>query len=140
LSALEGNDASFLSSVRRHQRPLAISGALLSVCGIAYLAWAIVRYDPKADPRLDTGFDRPIAQLGFVFQRGLWMVENAEPHTPTEDRLLRGLSHNMQFSAGMMVLLLRIFTGTLAMLGGFIIMTVVVERARLLKLIKRLQE
>ena len=140
MSALEGNEASFLSQVRSHQRPLAIAGALLAVCGIAYLAWAILRYDPEADPRLDTGFDRPIAKLGFLFQRGLWLVENAEPKTPTEERLLHGLSHNMQFSAGMMVLLLRIFTGTLTMLAGFIMMTVVVERARLLKLIKRLEE
>jgi hypothetical protein len=140
VSALEGNDAGFLSRVRSHQRPLAIAGALLSLCGIAYLAWAILRYDPEADPRLDTGFDRPIAKLGFLFQRGLWLVENAQPQTPTEERLLHGLSRNMQFSAGIMVLLLRIFTGTLTTLAGFIVMTVVVERARLLKLIKRLQE
>jgi len=140
VSVLEGQDASFLSRVKNHQRPLAVAGALISLCGIAYLAWAILRYDPSADPRQDTGFDRPIAQLGFLFQRGLWMVENAEPQTPTEQRLLHGLSRNMQFSAGMMVLLVRIFTGTLTMLAGFIMMTVVVERARLLKLIKRLQE
>jgi len=140
VSALGDIEASFLSRVRRHQRPLAIGGGLLAVAGIAYLAWAILRYDPNADPRLDTGFDRPIAKLGFLFERGLWLVENAEPQTPTEKRLLYGLTRNMQFSAGIMVLLLRIFTGTLTMLAGLIMMTVVVERARLLKLIKRLQE
>ena len=32
------------------------------------------------------------------------------------------------------------FVGTMVMLGGFIMMTVVVERARLLRLIKRLEE
>jgi len=140
VSALEGTDAGYLSRVRRHQRPLAIGGAILALCGIAYLAWAIVRYDPDADPRKDAAWDRPIAEVGFLFQRGLWMVENADPKTPTEERLLRGLSRNMKFSSGIMVLLLRIFVGTLTMLGGFIVMTVVVERARLLKLIKRLEQ
>ena len=53
---------------------------------------------------------------------------------------MHGLSRNMQFSAGIMVLLVRIFTGRLTMLGGFIMMTLAVERARLLRLIKRLQE
>jgi hypothetical protein len=62
------------------------------------------------------------------------------PATPTEQRLMHGLSRNMQFSAGIMVLLVRIFTGRLTMLGGFIMMTLAVERARLLRLIKRLQE
>ena len=38
----------------------------------------------------------------------------------------------MKFSAGIMVTMMRIFLGTLAMLGGFIMMTVAVERGRLL--------
>ena len=40
-----------------------------------------------------------------------------------------------------MVTMMRIFLGTLAMLGGFIMMTVAVERGRLLlRLIAKLQE
>ena len=39
-----------------------------------------------------------------------------------------------------MVTMMRIFLGTLAMLGGFIMMTVAVERGRLLRLIAKLEE
>jgi hypothetical protein len=39
-----------------------------------------------------------------------------------------------------MVLQVRLFVGTLVLLGGLIMMTVAVERGRLLRLIKRLQE
>jgi hypothetical protein len=68
------------------------------------------------------------------------MVESAVPQTPTEERLLRGLARNLNFSAGVMVLLLRIFFGTLAVVTGLAIMTVVVERARLLAMIQTLRE
>jgi hypothetical protein len=140
MGALEARDASYLSGVRRRQQPLAIGGALLAIVGGAYLSWAILRFDPHADPRVNPGFDRPIAELAFIFERGQLIVENAVPRSPTEARLMRGLSRNMQFSAGIMVLLLRIFVGTLAMLGGLIVLTVVVERGRLLKLIARLEQ
>jgi hypothetical protein len=140
MGALEARDSSFLAAVRRHQRPVAIGGALLSLLGALYLGWAILRFNPRADPRDNPGFDRPIAELAFIFQRGQLMIENAEPATPMEARMLHALSRNMQFSAGIMVLQVRMFVGTLAMLGGFIMMTVAVERARLLRLIKRLEE
>jgi hypothetical protein len=140
MSALEGRDAEYLERTRRNQRPIAIAGAVIAVLGIAYLVWAIHRYSPHADPRQDGGFDRPVAELGSLFERGLFIVENAVPNTPTEERLMHGLSRNMQFSSGIMVLQIRLFLGTITMLGGFIMMTVAVERARLLKLIKRLEE
>ena len=140
MGALEARDSSYVSAVHRRQRPLAIAGALIALIGALYLTWAIARYDQRADPRDHPGFDRPIADLAFVFQRGQLRVENAEPQTPSEARMLRALARNMQFSAGIMVLQVRLFVGTLAMLGGFIMLTVVVERARLLRLIKRLQE
>jgi hypothetical protein len=140
MGALEGDQATFLARVRRHQRLLAIGGALISLFGAAYLAWAILRFDPHGDPRDHPGFDGPIAELAFIFQRGQLILENAEPQTPGEARLMHELGRNMQFSAGIMVLLVRVFVGTLAMLGGMIMMTIVVERARLLRLIERLQE
>jgi hypothetical protein len=140
MGSLEQRDASFLAGVRRRQRPLAVGGALLALAGAGYLAWALLRFDPYADPRDNPGFDRPIAELAFIFQRGQLIVENAVPQTPSEQRMLRALARNMQFSSGIMVLLVRICVGTVAMLGGFIVMTVVVERGRLLKLIKRLEE
>ena len=43
-------------------------------------------------------------------------------------------------SVGVMVLLLRIFFGTIALVMGFAMVTVVVERARLLAMIRQLRE
>jgi hypothetical protein len=100
----------------------------------------VLRFDPRGDPRQDPGFDRPVASLAFIFQRGMVLVENAEPQTPSEAAMLRALGRNMNFSAGVMVTMMRMFLGTLAMLAGFIMMTVAVERARLLRLIAKLEE
>jgi hypothetical protein len=89
---------------------------------------------------VNPGFDGPVANLAFIFERGMILVENAAPQTPSEARMLNALGRNMKFSAGIMVTMMRIFLGTLAMLGGFIMMTVAVERGRLLRLIAKLQE
>ena len=119
---------------------MAIAGALLALVGAAYLVWGVRRFDPYTDPRENPGFDWPIARLAFVFEEGRFVTDNALPKTPSEDRLLRGLSRNMDFSAGVMVFMLRTFLGTLALVSGFAIMTVVVERARLIAIIRRLRE
>ena len=129
-----------LGRLTRSQKPMAIAGALLALAGAAYLVWGIARFDPRADPRENPGFDWPVARLAFLFERGMVVVENAVPQTAAEARLLKGLTLNMNFSAGVMVLLLRIFFGTLALVSGFAIMTVVVERARLIAMIRHLRE
>jgi hypothetical protein len=140
LANLEEPQSRFLSGVRKRQRPIAIAGALLAVAGAGYLAWGVLRFDPRGDPRVNPGFDGPVAELSFIFQRGMVIVENAAPQTPSEARLLHALALNMNFSAGVIVTMMRVFLGTLAMLGGFIMMTVAVERGRLLRLISKLQE
>jgi len=129
-----------LGRVTRSQRPMAIVGGVLALLGAGYLIWSVTRFDPLADPRENPGFDWPVARLAFLFEPGLVVVENSVPETPTEGRLLRGLSRNMNFSAGVMVLLLRVYLGTLALVSGFAIMTVVVERARLIAMIRQLRE
>jgi hypothetical protein len=140
LANLEEPQSRFLTGVRKRQRPIAIAGALLALAGASYLAWGVLRFDPRGDPRVNPGFDGPVASLAFIFQRGMIVVENAVPQTPSEDRMLHAMARNMNFSAGIIVTMMRIFLGTLAMLGGFIMMTVAVERGRLLRLIAKLQE
>lgn len=140
MPALADSQDRLLGRLIRSQRPMGIAGAVLALLGAAYLVWGVTRFDPSADPRENPGFDWPVARLGFLFERGMVMVENSVPETPTEARLLRGLSRNLSFSAGVMVLLLRIFLGTLALVSGFAIMTVVVERGRLIAMIRHLRE
>ena len=140
MAEIHESENRLLGRVTRSQKPMAIVGAVLAFLGAAYLIWGVTRFDPGADPRLHPGFDWPVARLAFLFERGQFIVDNALPQTPAETRLLRGLSSNMIFSAGVMVLLLRVLLGTLALVSGFAIMTVVVERARLIAIIRHLRE
>jgi hypothetical protein len=133
-------DARFVERVRKSQRPFMIAGIVLALAGAAYLTWAIARYNPRLDPRDDPGFDRPIAQIAFLFEAHQARLEQrVDDATPREIGLMRGLLMNMAFSAGMMVLLVRVFIGTILLVSGLSIMTVVVERARLLAVIHRLK-
>jgi hypothetical protein len=136
---LEKHDQ-LLRRIARSQRPMAIAGVLLALLGSAYLVWGIARFDPREDPRVNPGFDWPVARLAFIFDRGQQQLERAEAGSPAEQQLRRVLSRNMHFSSGVMVLLLRILFGTLALVSGLAIVTVVVERARLLAMIRHLRE
>ena len=140
MAALEEHQQRYVARVARSQKKLLVAGALIACTGALYLTWGIVHFNPHVDPRVNPGFDRPVAELAFLFERGQTLMEKSVASTPTEARLMYGLSRNMQFSAGVMVMLLRIFIGTLVMVSGFAIMTVVVERTRLLRLISRLRE
>jgi hypothetical protein len=141
MAALAEKQDVLLGRISRSQRPMAIAGGVLALLGAAYLVWGVMRFDPRGDPRQNPGFDWPVARLAFIFERGHAILDNAEPGgSLTEQRLRRGLERNMQFSAGAMLMLLRVFFGTLALVSGFAIVTVVVERARLIALITRLRE
>ncbi|MEX2205860.1 MAG: hypothetical protein WEF50_06485 [Myxococcota bacterium] len=129
-----------LGRLARSQKPLAIVGTLLALLGATYVTWGVLRFDPRADPRVEPGFDWPVARLAFLFDRGQARLEQAEPGSPVEQSLRRVLSRNMHFSTGVMVMLLRIFLGTLVLVLGFAILTVVVERARLIAMIRHLRE
>lgn len=140
MSDVAEKDARLLESVRRSQKPLLVLGALVALAGAAYLVWAVLRFDPNVDPRRDPGFDRPVAQLAFLFDHYQKRIDAFQIRTPTERHLLYGLSRNMEFSAGIMVLLVRMLLGTLALVFGFSIVTIVVERARLLAILGRRQQ
>jgi len=140
MAPLSDRETKFLTRVRGSQRWFAIGGLVLSLLGAAYTTWGVLRFDPHGDPRKNPGFDGPVAELAFLFERGYQMIDHTDPQTPTEARLLRTLERNMQFSTGVMVLLMRVFLGLFAVVTGLLSMSVVVERARLLRLIKRLEE
>ena len=140
MAPLSDRETKFLTRVRGSQRWFAIGGLVLSLLGAAYTTWGVLRFDPHGDPRKNPGFDGPVAELAFLFERGYQMIDHTDPQTPTEARLLRTLERNMQFSTGVMVLLMRVFLGLFAVVTGLLAMSVVVERARLLRLIKRLEE
>jgi hypothetical protein len=138
VAELDESQGRMFGRLTRSQRPMVIVGAVLALLGAAYLVWGVTRFDPGTDPRLNPGFDWPVARLAFLFERG--HPSSRMRPAPDGERLLRGMSRNMSFSAGVMVMLLRIFLGTLALVLGFATLTVVVERARLIAMIRHLRE
>jgi hypothetical protein len=140
MAELEPREVAFAQRMRRTQRAFALAGVVIALLGAAYTTWGLLRFDPHHDPRENPGFDRPVAQLAFLFQRGYEKIENTVAETPTEARLLHALQRNMEFSTGVMLMLMRVFLGLFALVTGMVTMTVVYERHRLLQLIKRLQE
>ena len=139
LPELPDSEIRLLARLARTQPWVAAAGLALALMGAAYATWGVLRFDPRADPREDPGFDRPVAQLAFLYQGYQSGVERIAPETSTEAVLRSTLLGGMHFGSGVVLMLLRLFLGTLLALVGCVMMTVVVERRRLLKIIGRLQ-
>lgn len=114
-------------------------GLVLAALGVAYLIWGIYLFDGRVDPRDQPSFDRPIARMAFLYDRYQRTLDKIRPETSVEALLLDSMKRGMVFSAGVMVLMLRVYIGTLVLLMGLIALTVVVERRRLLRVIEKLQ-
>ena len=103
--------------------------------GSLYLGFAVLSFDPRAAPT-ESALDGPVARIGRLFQGYQRVMDQIKPETPTEALLLEALDRNMNFSGGVMLLMLRVFLGTLVVVGGLIALTVFVERERLLRVIR----
>ena len=135
---LSPREARLLARVRGGQRWATAVGAVLTVVGAAYVAWAVYLFDYRVDPRTQPSFDGPVARLAFLYDRYQSVLDQVAPETQVERWLVEGMKRGMFFSAGVMVMLLRIYIGTLVCLMGLAALTVVVERRRLLRLIEKL--
>ncbi len=136
---LDPSQERLLAQLAHTQRWTGAVGLALALLGIFYATWGVLRFDPRGDPRLDPGFDRPVAKIAFLYASYQGAVDFIEPETATERILQHTLSGGMKFSAGMTLMLVRLFLGTLVAVAGFVMMTVVVERRRLLAIIARLR-
>jgi hypothetical protein len=136
---VSGADARLLAGIRRRQRGSIMAGVALVLLGGAYALWGISRFDPAVDPREDPGFDRPVAQLAFLFDGKDRALGTIQPQTSNEAFLVAELQHQLRLSSSLTILLLRLFLGTFVLTAGLILLTVVVERRRLVGVILRLQ-
>jgi hypothetical protein len=136
---IDATDERLLARVGRRQRAAILTGLALVALGGLYALWGIGRFDPRTDPRAEPGFDRPIAELAFLFDRKDRALGNIEPGTSMERFLVRELRYQIQLTTSLIILLLRLFVGTLVLTAGLILLTVVVERRRLLGVIRRLR-
>lgn len=140
MAALDAHELQFLDRLSAHQKIATVGGLVLTALGAAYVVWAVAVFDYRIDPRTQVSFDAPVANLAFLYDRYQRTIDKIVPETQVETWLFEGIRRGMWFSAGVMVLMLRAFLGTLMFLAGLIALTVVVERRRLLKLIHKLSE
>lgn len=113
---------------------------MLLLSGVLYASWGVMRFDPRADPRLAPGPDGPVARLAFLYDGYRPALRIVAAQSEGEQRLVRTLERGMNFSAGLLTTLLRLFLGTFIAFSGLVMLSVCAERARLLKVIVRLQQ
>lgn len=138
MAELSDRESAYLARLGRSQPVAAWLGVGLALLGAAYIAWALYLFDYRVDPRTQASFDEPVAELGFLYDRYQKTLDKIIPETQIEGWLLDGLRRGMIFSAGTMVLMLRLYIGTLVCVMGLVALTVVVERRRLLRLVHKL--
>jgi hypothetical protein len=139
MAELSGAQQRLLARLRCVQRWTAVTGSLLALAGALYAGWGLYCFDPRAEPGLDPGFDRPVAGLSLLYAPHYRSILKIRPETFTEEVLMETITRGIHFHAAFLTLLLRLFLGTLATLGGLIMLTVYVERRRLLAVIERLR-
>jgi hypothetical protein len=140
LGELDERQQRYLSAVTRGQRRLFVLGALVTALGAAYALWGLSQFDPRADPLVDEPFDRPVARAGEIMRGYRTGVDAILPSTKLEAFLLRELSAQTNVTGQSIVVLLRFFLGAFLATAGLVLMTVGVERGRLLALIRTLRE
>ena len=104
------------------------------------MIWAVLLFDPRADPHDQPQWDGPVAGIATLYDRFDPLLKAIRPKTENEQLLLSGVKANLRFSTGLLILATRVLIGTVFALGGLAALTVVVERARLLKVIRQLRE
>ncbi len=127
-----------LAAVLRNQWRLNALGAALALLGSAYAVFGFAQFELGRNPA--GAFDRPIAELGSTLGGYKGGLDRLQASTELEVFLIKQLRFQTDVTASVMVLLLRVYMGTLALLAGLILLTVSIERGRLLALIQRLRE
>jgi hypothetical protein len=140
MEPLAERELRMLARLPRSQRWATRVGIALTLLGTLYAVWAVLVFDYNVDPRTQASFDRPVSELAHLYDGYERILRQIRAETATEEVLIETLRRGMYFSAGTLVLLMRLFLGTLIALSGLIALTVVVERHRLLALIRKLRQ
>jgi hypothetical protein len=140
MTELSAHQARLLRRLSATQRVTTAAGVLLALLGALYAGWGVLRFDPLATAAEHASFDAPVSALVTLYAPVFHVVDQVRPRTDVETVLLSSLRGNMNFSLGVYVTLMRVFLGALAFVMGLVMLTVVVERQRLLRIIDALRE
>ena len=140
MAGLRDQDRRYLRQMGWMQ-PVTVGASIVSVvAGVAYIGWALLSFDYRKNPLDAPAFDRPVLKIAAIYEPYRRTLDKITPETGVELILLDMMKGGLVFSTGMMVLLLRLFLGTLVLLFGLVSLTVVVERRRILAIVERLLE
>lgn len=133
---LSDRQQALLEALPRQQRVARVAGVVCSLVGIAYIVWALMRFDPMGDPTEAIGFDAAVtAPVATLYLKYRDHVESREWEGSQARALAGSLRRGMNFSAGLLLLAFRVILGLIVTLLGFATMTVVIERGRLLRIL-----
>ena len=126
-----------LKALPRQQRIARVLGIACSLLGILYIVWAVGRFEPKGNPAEQIGFDAPVTKsVATLFLKYSDYLGKKTYEDHQARALAAGLRRNMDFSAGLLLLAFRVILGLVVAMLGFATLTVVIERARLLRILE----
>jgi len=138
VTELDERQQKLLASLPRHQRRARWFGGALTLVGLAYLGFALADFDPQRSPGDAAAFDAALTQpIRVHFAATEDLLQRIEPQSFAEWSLSVWFGAQARTSGALLVLAYRGWLGTLCTLLGFAILTVTVERARLLRLVER---
>lgn len=135
MTALDERQRQLLASLPRSQRRARWLGSALIVLGLSYLGFAYLSFDPRRPADVagyDAALTEPILAHYAASER---VLRRLEPQTFTELQLSIWLRAQARTSGALLVLAYRGLLGVLATLLGFAVLTVTIERARLLRIV-----
>ena len=141
MDRLSPRQRKLLRELPKHQRIAQWVGIALTLCGVAYVVWAIDRFHPRADPSEKIGFDAPIvSEVANHYTPFKHRLEERIYDDGRERAMAISLIRGMNYAGGLHLLAFRVILGLLAAMLGLAHLTVVVERRRLLRMIEALDD
>lgn len=141
MGALSDRQLTLVRSLPAEQRNARIAGVLLTLMGIAYMAWSFTRFDIGVDPARNIGFDAPVTKpVATIFDARRKGLDLFGPTTRREEFLIHRQILGMNFSGALLLLGFRMTLGLLPLMLGLSTLTVVIERARLLHIVAALDD
>ncbi len=139
MQILDAQQLRLLAALPRDQRRSRLLGGALTLIGTAYLMLAIVSFDPRRPASEAEGLDASLtAPILAHYAATEGLLGRMKPATFTEWSLSNWLGAQARTSGALLVLAFRGFLAMVCLLLGLAMLTVTVERARLLRIVHAL--
>ncbi len=135
---LTEREGRFLRAARARQRYLLIAGLLLVLAGGSYAYWGVKQAQDERAGVEQAGFDRPIARLAGLLARYRARLDQVQPDTRLEKRLLSELKAQTDLFARWVVLTFRALLGFVVVGVGVALVAVALTERQYLSIAEKL--